>query len=144
MWDRIVYLVQVFCLKIFSTKGILLKYYIFWEILCFLFGFVFLFCLFLVSFFYFINLIISFKFFRFAKVGSFERGFSSVGKVQSSFRVHFFVIMLIFVVFDVEIVMLLGAIIRSKGALFSFFLVFIFMLGGLYLEWFFNKLNWSL
>jgi NADH-ubiquinone oxidoreductase chain 3 len=72
---------------------------------------------------------------------SFERGFQSLGKIQSSFRVHFFLIMLIFVVFDVEIVMLLGFVVGGSFFFFTLILLFFFLVFGLYIEWFFNKLN---
>jgi NADH-ubiquinone oxidoreductase chain 3 len=71
---------------------------------------------------------------------AFERGFLRVGKVQSSFGVHFFLILLMFVVFDVEVVLLLGLLLGDFSSFFCFCFVFFFLLFGLYLEWFFNKL----
>lgn len=48
---------------------------------------------------------------------SFERGFMRVGKVQNSFSIHFFVIMLVFVVFDLEVVLLLGVVVSDMRVL---------------------------
>jgi hypothetical protein len=49
-----------------------------------------------------------------------------------------------FVVFDIEIVMLLGFLVSGFISFVLFFLVFFFMIVGLYIEWFFGKLIWSL
>lgn len=76
------------------------------------------------------------------KVVAFERGFLRVGKVQNSFSLHFFLIMLLFVVFDVEVVMLVCLILVDFSSFFLFLFVFFFVLSGLYLEWALGKLVW--
>jgi NADH-ubiquinone oxidoreductase chain 3 len=48
------------------------------------------------------------------KVISFERGFVNVGKIQVSYSIHFFLIIVIFIIFDLEIVLMLGFIIFTN------------------------------
>lgn len=74
------------------------------------------------------------KDYNFFKVSSFESGFKSVGKIQVSFSIHFFVIILIFVVFDLEVVILLGLVISDILSIGLFLFLFLFVVGGLYLE----------
>nr|ANG44574.1 NADH dehydrogenase subunit 3 [Angiostrongylus cantonensis] len=76
------------------------------------------------------------------KVNSFESGFLSLVKIQNSFSIHFFVLMLMFVIFDLEIVMFLGLLVVDVSLVVSFFMLFLFVLGGFYMEWFFGKLIW--
>jgi NADH:ubiquinone oxidoreductase subunit 3 (subunit A) len=101
---------------------------------------VFLISLILVFLLYFLNFFFSRKISYFSKNTSFESGFLRVGKVQKSFSIHFFIIILIFVIFDVEIVIILGFIISDFTSYVSFIFIFIFILGGLYLEWYYLKL----
>lgn len=74
------------------------------------------------------------KDYNFFKVSSFESGFKSVGKIQVSFSIHFFVIILMFVVFDLEVVILLGLVISDILSIGLFLFLFLFVVGGLYLE----------
>nr|YP_007024790.1 NADH dehydrogenase subunit 3 [Aelurostrongylus abstrusus]AFT65550.1 NADH dehydrogenase subunit 3 [Aelurostrongylus abstrusus] len=76
-----------------------------------------------------------------SKVNSFESGFLSLVKVQNSFSIHFFVIMLMFVIFDLEVVMFLGLLVSDVSSLFAFFLLG-FVLLGFYMEWGYGKLIW--
>lgn len=66
----------------------------------------------------------------------------SIGKIQNSFRIHFFIIILIFVIFDLEIVIFLGILVSDISSIISFFLIFIFVFGGFYIEWWYGKLIW--
>lgn len=76
------------------------------------------------------------------KVRAFERGFVRVGKIQNSFRIHFFIIILIFVIFDLEIVMFLGILVSDIRSFIRFLIIFTFILGGFYIEWYYGKLIW--
>ena len=76
------------------------------------------------------------------KINAFESGFIRVGKIQNSFRIHFFIIMLIFVIFDLEIVIFLGLIISDIRSIVRFFMLIIFIFGGFYIEWWYGKLIW--
>lgn len=84
--------------------------------------------------FYLINFLLSIKDFTKNKISSFERGFVSVGKIQNSFSIHFFIMILIFVIFDLEIVIFLGILVSDISSFFSFLIIFIFILGGFYIE----------
>ena len=85
---------------------------------------------------------LSFKDFAKNKISAFESGFVSVGKIQNSFRIHFFIIMLIFVIFDLEIVIFLGILVSDINSFIRFLMIFTFILGGFYIEWYYGKLIW--
>ena len=76
-----------------------------------------------------------------SKITRFECGFHRVVTLQKSFRIQFFSIILIFVVFDVEVVLFLGFIVKLKVVV-SIILLMSFILVGLWLEWFLGKLVW--
>jgi NADH:ubiquinone oxidoreductase subunit 3 (subunit A) len=81
-----------------------------------------------------INFFLSVKISSKNKINSFERGFIRVGKIQNAFRIHFFIIMLMFVIFDLEVVIFLGILLSDFFRVFSFFVVFLFIIGGFYIE----------
>nr|ALM87699.1 NADH dehydrogenase subunit 3 [Aspiculuris tetraptera] len=87
---------------------------------------------FLVFFLYLGMFVISVKDGSVFKVFSFESGFMSVGKVRSAFSVHFFLMMLMFVVFDLEIVMLLGLLVSDLSAIGVLFVVSFFCCGWIF------------
>lgn len=91
--------------------------------------------IFFILLFYLLNFIISNRINIKSKVSQYECGFSRVGLVQNSFRIHFFVIMLIFIVFDLEVVMFIGVLVSDINSLFSFLLLITFIFGGFYIEW---------
>lgn len=72
-------------------------------------GFLFVIVIFLC----FLRLLISYKFKYKRKVTSFESGFVPKRIVQTSFSVHFFMIVLVFVVFELELIFLLGVVTSS-------------------------------
>lgn len=102
--------------------------------------FCFLISLILVIIFYILNFFLSLKFFSEVKISAFESGFESIGKIHSSFRIHFFIIILIFVIFDLEVVILMGFLVRDLRFFYIFFLIIRFVIGGFYMEWYFGKL----
>jgi NADH:ubiquinone oxidoreductase subunit 3 (subunit A) len=73
--------------------------------------------------FYFLVFLISFKSPLKSKVTSFERGFVGVGKIQNAFSIHFFLIIVIFVIFDLEVIIFIRLIASSfyRGLLFLIF-----------------------
>lgn len=95
-----------------------------------------------VSLFYVINFFLSVKESTKRKINSFERGFISVGKIQNSFSIHFFIIILMFVIFDLEIVIFLGILISDFFSFISFVFIIFFIIGGFYIEWYYGKLVW--
>jgi NADH-ubiquinone oxidoreductase chain 3 len=92
------------------------------------------FTLILLVVFYLINFLIRIKDMGKNKISAFECGFASVGKIQNSFRIHFFIMILIFVIFDLEIVIFLGILVSDIRSYIRFILMFIFILGGFYME----------
>nr|AGY95396.1 NADH dehydrogenase subunit 3 [Hypodontus macropi] len=104
--------------------------------------FVVFFALFLLLMLYVLNFFMSVKKMDLLKVGAFESGFLSIGKIQNSFSIHFFIMMLMFVIFDLEIVMFLGLLISDVSSVVSFLLLMLFIFGGFYMEWYYGKLIW--
>jgi len=84
--------------------------------------------------FYVLNFFLSLKFFSEVKMSPFESGFERIGKIHSSFRIHFFIIILIFVIFDLEVVILIGFLVRDLGFFINFTLIIFFVMGGFYME----------
>ena len=91
---------------------------------------------------YLLSFFVSFKIKNMNKLSPFECGFRAVGFVHTSFSVHFFIILIIFVIFDLEVVLLVGCLILSRVGILSFLLIIFFVVGGIYLEWYLGKLKW--
>nr|CAD88800.1 NADH dehydrogenase subunit 3 [Necator americanus] len=100
------------------------------------------FALFMLLLLYLLNFYLSVKLTWFSKISAFESGFLSVGKIQNSFSIHFFIMMLMSVTFDLEIVMFLGLLISDFSSFVSFIMLVFFIFGGFYMEWWFGKLVW--
>nr|UTE83809.1 NADH dehydrogenase subunit 3 [Tetraserica leishanica] len=105
----------------------------------------FIICLMLIS----ISYIISKKSFMDREKSSpFECGFDPKSSSRLPFSLHFFLIAVIFLIFDVEITLLIPMILTIKiSNMMNYFLImsfFIFiLLGGLYHEWNQGALNWT-
>ena len=93
-----------------------------------------LFTLFLLLILYGTNFIIRIKKNDLLKINAFESGFISVGKIQNSFSIHFFIIILIFVIFDLEIVIFLGLLVSDVSSFVRFLILIMFIFGGFYME----------
>nr|YP_003433893.2 NADH dehydrogenase subunit 3 [Strongylus vulgaris]ACX85167.2 NADH dehydrogenase subunit 3 [Strongylus vulgaris]BAV82829.1 NADH dehydrogenase subunit 3 [Strongylus vulgaris] len=104
--------------------------------------FVVMFTLLLLLVLYGSNFVMSVKKGDLLKINAFESGFISVGKIQNSFSIHFFIMMLMFVIFDLEIVMFLGLLISDMSSFVSFLMLMLFIFGGFYMEWWYGKLIW--
>lgn len=80
------------------------------------------------------------------KITSFECGFDPLSDARLPFSIQFFLIALVFLVFDVEIVLLLPLAIRIKMLLWEIIMriviVFIILLLGIYLEWIEGTIQW--
>nr|QIT06536.1 NADH dehydrogenase subunit 3 [Sminthurides bifidus] len=82
------------------------------------------------------------------KISSFECGFDPKSLARLPFSLHFFLIALIFLIFDVEITLILPfPILMSKSyssTMFFLFLFFVLVLTlGVFLEWKDGALDWS-
>lgn len=67
----------------------------------------------IVVFLCFLRLLISYKLKYKRKVTSFESGFVPKRIIQTSFSIHFFIIVLVFVVFELELIFLLKVVTSS-------------------------------
>nr|AXS65786.1 NADH dehydrogenase subunit 3 [Cucujoidea sp. 22 KM-2017] len=81
------------------------------------------------------------------KISPFECGFNPQNLKRLPFSLHFFLISLIFLIFDIELTLLLPLILTLKITkpmyLFLYSMIFIIiLLMGLYHEWNQNILNW--
>nr|YP_009446045.1 NADH dehydrogenase subunit 3 [Triuncina daii]ARA91016.1 NADH dehydrogenase subunit 3 [Triuncina daii] len=82
------------------------------------------------------------------KCSPFECGFDPKSLARIPFSLHFFLITVIFLIFDVEIVLIFPIITLFKMVnmmiwmKISFFFIFILLI-GLYHEWNQNMLNWT-
>nr|AXS65004.1 NADH dehydrogenase subunit 3 [Cucujoidea sp. 31 KM-2017] len=115
------------------------------KILSYLFFMIFIIAILLVLI---LNLISKKTFSDREKSSPFECGFDPKNSARLPFSLHFFLIAIIFLIFDVEITLLLPMIISMKISnifYFSFMSIsFIFiLLIGLYHEWNQGALNWT-
>nr|AND96243.1 NADH deshydrogenase subunit 3 [Scaptodera rhadamistus] len=98
----------------------------------------------------FLSLIISKKSFTDREKSSpFECGFDPKNSSRMPFSLYFFLIAIIFLIFDVEITLLIPMIIAMKiSNLFNLWMIMIFfifiLLMGLYYEWYQGALNWNI
>nr|YP_009938334.1 NADH dehydrogenase subunit 3 [Lethe nigrifascia]QNU07753.1 NADH dehydrogenase subunit 3 [Lethe nigrifascia] len=83
------------------------------------------------------------------KCSPFECGFNPMNLPRIPFSLHFFLITVIFLIFDIEIALILPMIISFKSVNFiiwwkisSFFMIMLLI--GLYHEWNQNMLNWTI
>nr|YP_010627102.1 NADH dehydrogenase subunit 3 [Dierna strigata]WBK26793.1 NADH dehydrogenase subunit 3 [Dierna strigata] len=97
----------------------------------------------------FLSIILSKKSFSDREKSSpFECGFDPKSSARIPFSLHFFLITVIFLIFDVEIALIFPIIVLFKLVNFilwtkiSFFFLFVLIL-GLYHEWNQNMLNWT-
>ena len=86
-------------------------------------------------FLYLIMVLISYKVHYKSKVSQFERGFVKSGSSSPVVSIHFFMLVFMFIIFDFEIVLFIGLVTHSIQRMLSVFILYLFMLSGLYLEW---------
>nr|AXS65385.1 NADH dehydrogenase subunit 3 [Cucujoidea sp. 3 KM-2017] len=96
---------------------------------------------------FFLNLISKKSFYDREKSSPFECGFDPKSSARLPFSLHFFLITVIFLIFDVEITLLLPLILTLnitntiEFSMISFFFMMILLL-GIYHEWNQGALNW--
>lgn len=75
---------------------------------------------------------------------SYECGFNILSKARIFFSLRFFLISILFLVFDVEIALILPLpfIFYNSGAITIFYIFFIVLIVGLLYEYFYGSLNW--
>nr|AXS67639.1 NADH dehydrogenase subunit 3 [Cicadellidae gen. sp. 1 JCX-2018] len=82
------------------------------------------------------------------KSSPFECGFNPMSQTRLPFSIHFFMIAVIFLIFDIEIIIIMPLIITMKISMMknwlTIALIFIIILiMGLYYEWMNGMLNWT-
>lgn len=83
---------------------------------------------------YLMMVLIAYKVHYKRKASQFERGFVKMGNRQPVVSIHFFTVVLMFVIFDFEIVLFLGVVTHRIQSMVRVFVLYLFMLGGLYIE----------
>ena len=73
-----------------------------------------------------------------------ERGFAVVGKVHGLFSLQYFVILVLFLCFDLEIVFVVRLVLSGVQRIVIGIFFFLFIIGGLWVEWAWGKLIWVL
>nr|ALO70977.1 NADH deshydrogenase subunit 3 [Pselaphinae sp. 2 EF-2015] len=81
------------------------------------------------------------------KSSPFECGFDPKSTPRLPFSIHFFLIAIIFLIFDIEITILIPLIFIMKytnimSFMFISFMLLLILLMGLYIEWYQGALNW--
>nr|YP_010836070.1 NADH dehydrogenase subunit 3 [Evacanthus bivittatus]QKO00204.1 NADH dehydrogenase subunit 3 [Evacanthus acuminatus]WGC90086.1 NADH dehydrogenase subunit 3 [Evacanthus bivittatus] len=82
------------------------------------------------------------------KSTSFECGFNPMSYSRLPFSIHFFLIAVIFLIFDIEIIIIIPMIFLLKSSNLIYWLVtsvtfIIVLIIGLYHEWYNGLLNWT-
>nr|YP_009178822.1 NADH dehydrogenase subunit 3 [Agasicles hygrophila]ALJ78617.1 NADH dehydrogenase subunit 3 [Agasicles hygrophila]ASO76773.1 NADH dehydrogenase subunit 3 [Agasicles hygrophila] len=96
-----------------------------------------------------INLLSKKSFYDREKTSPFECGFDPMSSSRLPFSLHFFLIAIIFLIFDVEITLLLPFIVSLKltnimNFTYLLFFFILILLVGLYHEWNQGALNWTI
>nr|QIE13304.1 NADH dehydrogenase subunit 3 [Pachyneuron aphidis] len=94
-----------------------------------------------------INLLISKKMYKNReKMSPFECGFDPMSKNRLPFSLTFYLISIIFLIFDVEITLIMPMILISNFSMFMYYMnclfILIILLMGLYMEWKEGALKW--
>ncbi len=81
------------------------------------------------------------------KLSSYECGFDPFGDARNPFNIHFYLVSLLFIIFDLEITFLFPWAISFEYFGYFGYLTMIFFLSllglGFFYEWFKGALNWS-
>nr|YP_009525785.1 NADH dehydrogenase subunit 3 [Idioscopus clypealis]AXS67652.1 NADH dehydrogenase subunit 3 [Idioscopus clypealis] len=82
------------------------------------------------------------------KLTPFECGFNPMSNKRLPFSIHFFLVAVIFLIFDIEIIIILPMIITMKYTMIKYWLLtsslfIIVLIIGLYHEWYNGMLKWT-
>lgn len=107
----------------------------------------FFFCLFLALILFFVSFILIYQNSNAEKISVYECGFSPFGDSRGRFEVRFYIVAILFMIFDLEIVFLFPRVLTldvmsSFGFFSMIFFLFILTLGFIY-EWFKGALDWE-
>lgn len=76
---------------------------------------------------------------------AFECGFEPLGESRVGLSMRFFILVRLFLIFDVEVVLILPLVLNEVAAgwfYFGFVVIFIILVGGLGYEWEEGRLRW--
>nr|YP_010614347.1 NADH dehydrogenase subunit 3 [Dalbulus maidis]WAS32281.1 NADH dehydrogenase subunit 3 [Dalbulus maidis] len=78
----------------------------------------------------------------------FECGFNPMSYTRLPFSIHFFMIAVIFLIFDIEIIMIMPMILTMKSSMMKMWLMtsstfILILIMGLFHEWMNGMLNWT-
>lgn len=96
---------------------------------------------------YIISLLILVKEYDFEKVSSYECGFDPFSEIRMKFNVKFYLVSILFIIFDIEIIFLFPwAVVLNTLGLLGFWVILFFLLilfiGFIY-EWSNGALDWN-
>nr|QHB74171.1 NADH dehydrogenase subunit 3 [Bolanusoides shaanxiensis] len=82
------------------------------------------------------------------KSSPFECGFNPMSKKRMPFSMHFFLIAIIFLIFDIEIIIIMPMTLTIKSSMMNTWLMtstmfLLILIMGLYHEWYNGMLNWT-
>nr|WRQ18257.1 NADH dehydrogenase subunit 3 [Nandigallia matai] len=82
------------------------------------------------------------------KLTQFECGFNPISNKRMPFSIHFFMISVIFLIFDIEIIIVFPMIMTMKFSMIKFWmmasiLMIMVIIMGLYNEWYNGMLDWT-
>jgi len=77
------------------------------------------------------------------KRSSFECGFSRIGRINTNYSLYFFILLLVFILFDLEVILLLSFLYGRSLRLIVFFFIILFIFRTYYLEVHINKIVWG-
>nr|WSP02053.1 NADH dehydrogenase subunit 3 [Iassus latus] len=85
---------------------------------------------------------------NFNKMNPFECGFNSISKKRLPFSTHFFIIGMIFLIFDIEIILIMPMILTMKFSMMKFWMttsitIIMILIIGLFHEWKNGMLKWT-
>lgn len=84
---------------------------------------------------------------RAAKISAYECGFNPFGDARNKFEIRYYIVALLFIIFDLELLFLFPWIISiggltQEGILYMIFFLFVLTLGFIY-EWKEGALDWN-
>lgn len=107
----------------------------------------FFFCLFIVLLLFFASFLIVYQSWNDEKISSYECGFNPFGDARSKFEVRFYLVGVLFIIFDLEITFLFPWVLALQdlsfmGIISMFIFIFILTIGFMY-EWKKGALDWE-
>jgi len=71
----------------------------------------------------------------------FDCGFVRIGEIQISYAIHYYILILVFIIFDLEVVFFLGIVWKGISVLFLLFIFLILVYFRYYVEYLLGALS---